>query len=261
MKDRFNKMFDSIKVSKKLDEKIYNNTIYKKNTKISYERKLLKPLLIILIVFLSFGVGVIAKDYIQNYYFKTNISNKDTEDSTIDLNLNGKVKIIQKSNFSCKKNITHQEIEEGLNIKLLKFKNFNKDDYNCESTLDKEGNIKVVKLQNDDNFSEYDLNNKELRKKKYLQIDINFMTQYANSEDEQEFQNINIIKGPSKFKEFIETYHIEKLNLDVNIVKWSTNDNWPQTFCYFVYDNVYYNIQGYNLSYDELIDILNNLLV
>ena len=257
MKNKFNNLFQDIKVSKELDNNIYNKTIYKKGIPRIY---IIKPIIVILFVFIFLGVGVMAKDYIENYIFQTHISKSKGEDSTIDLNLNGKVKIEQNSSFICKDDITHQEIEKKLNIKLLKFKHFNKYDYNiCDSTLDNKGNIRILKLQNDDNFSEYDLNNKELRDKKYLQIDITFMTQYANNKDEQEFQNISIIKGPSKFTEFIETYHIKKINLDVNIVKWSTNKYWPQTFCYFVYNDIFYNIQGYNISYDELIDILNNL--
>ena len=255
MKNKFNNFFKDIKVSKELDEKIYNNTIYKKELSKGY---ILKPVIVILILFIFLGVGVMAKEYIEDYIFQMKDTEKLGKDTIFDLELNGKLNV--NSNFNCKNNITHEELEDGLNIKLLKFNSFNKDTYNiCELTLDNNKNIRTVKLQNDDNYSEYDMNNEETRKKKYLQVDINFMTQYATKNDEKDFKNISILKGTSSVSKFLETYHIEKLNLDVNIIKWSESKYWPQTFCTFVYNNIFYNIQGYNVSKDELIDILNNV--
>ena len=98
MKNRFNKMFDSVEVSKELDERILNKTIYKKNSNF-FKPKILKFATIILAVCIFFGVGVVAKDYIMDFVFHKNILESEKDDSQIYLELNGKVEINENNNL------------------------------------------------------------------------------------------------------------------------------------------------------------------
>ena len=254
MKNKFNDLFKDIKVSKEIDEKIYNKTIYKKEIPRIY---ILKPIQVILFIFIFLGVGVMAKDYIMDSVFHKNIIENEKDDSQIYLELNGKVHIKENNNFICNNEYTQEELEKTLGIKLLNIKYYNSNKYiNCEIKTTDNNKIRTVKINRDDNYSKS--TDKEKGNNKFLSVTIKFMTQYALNEDEEEFSELNVIKGPKKFENFTNLIHLNNLDVDAYIIKWHESKNHSFNSVHFVYNNILYFIQGYNISYDELLDILNN---
>lgn len=258
-RDKIKSIYNNILVSEELDNKILNETIYKEKFN---NKKLILKYAIIFIVFASFTtIGVVAKDYIKEFII--NWVDDGSGGASVSIDMEGKVLVAKDNNLICNKDLTIQDVEEGLKIKLLKTNFYNKDTFDkCSIKKDKKGNIKRVAIENDDNFHvDFAKEQKVDRNKKYLNLKIEFMTNYADNIDEEYFKEYLMLKGSKKgLEDITEEYYIENLNIKANIVIWlSEETGWPNTFCFFIYNNVIYNIEGLNITKTELIDILENL--
>ena len=183
MRDKIIEMFDNIKVPNDFDNRIYNNTIYKNNNnnKICIKKKILKPSIAIILITLFLSVGVMAKDYIKNYVFNIEKSDKKVQTT---YSLNGFVEV--NNNFECSDELTLAHAYEKLGINALNFGEYNdlKIDY-CEILRDKENNIRKVVLKTPRIFSK-----EGLKLPKNLFVSLEFLTKYATNDDIQKMQNV-----------------------------------------------------------------------
>ena len=253
MKD---KKFDNLKnihTSLELDQRIFENTIYKNKTK-----KVLKLNYISLVVLLMvlFSGVVIAKNTINPILKRIKV--KDNLEKLV-INIDNQKKLPEKSDLICKNNISLQEIEEQLGIDLLDFdKNISFS--NCEVNKDENNKIRTVSLYSSNNYL-YDfisdtLNNTNTHSnKKYLNLGIKFMSDKATEEDKDDFKNMTLFteegKNLDKLENKIENYHLNNLNTDVIII-----DN---VLGYFVYDDVLYYYSAINYTNSEVINMLENI--
>ncbi len=248
--------FKNFQVSKDLDNKIYENTIYKKD---KIEKKyFLKPrhYVTIGLILIILSLGIITSAAIKGFILK-NFDKEYMNMTTI--TLTGKVKIDKNHDFDCYNNISLSNIENKLGIKLLDFTTFNKQNYDtCEFVTNDKGNVRRVLLENKDTFDNY--KNIDLYSHRYLDVKIEFMTQYANEDDEEYFKDIGSFGTSTDggVEKWQVNYFVAKLGINAAIFPFTTHF-WPQTECYFVYNNVYYHIKGYDVSVEQMKEILDNI--
>ena len=253
MRDKIIEMFDNIKVPNDFDNRIYNNTIYKNNNnnKICIKKKILKPSIAIILITLFLSVGVMAKDYIKNYVFNIEKSDKKVQTT---YSLNGFVEV--NNNFECSDELTLAHAYEKLGINALNFGEYNdlKIDY-CEILRDKENNIRKVVLKTPRIFSK-----EGLKLPKNLFVSLEFLTKYATNDDIQKMQNVKWVSISTNdegisLEKYIENYHINSLNIDSSmlyITKYKGRN-------IFNYNNVLYQMETRNIFKEDFINILENL--
>ena len=271
--EKVKKFFERIEVSSELEQKILLNTINKESEK-KYKIRLLPKFLVAgaIIVLMLTTATVMASEHIKSYIFtKKNISDQ----RSMSLSVFGRVELKKNMDFACKENLTKIEVESALGINLLSNPKYETTSYfnHCDIKTTSNGKIRTVKLTNDGNiqriktkievinpsdFLSYDLIDDS---NKYLEYEVSFMTNYATKEDEENFQNLYEVGGHEDgFDDLIDDYKIESLGgVDTKIILWLTGRRWSITFCYFVYNNVVYQLQGYGMNKSEMIEIIENL--
>lgn len=285
MKNKLEKVFENIHASQNIDEKIMNKTIYN-STKMHIPKYAIITILLATLIGFSFGVAKIS-EYVINIYTKSSDDGTFKHGSEkLTLSMTKKVKIKKRSELSCEDALNYYNIENNLGINLINYNPINKyEQEKCEIYKDEKSNIRRVKIYYNDEYTsdlvnQYNNKDNSFNNKKYLSLIIEFMTNYATHEDEDYFKEKTIIKMNNVIygsksnsdsdksrieEELLEDYHITKLNIDAKIVNWYGNNskiekvNKASTFCFFVYDGVYYSFMGYNMSKDEFINILENL--
>lgn len=245
--------FDDIHVSKELDERILNNTIYKKKINHKY-----KYAILIIVLLSCVTTVVLAQEYIRTYYTNKVIDDKGYH--SLIISLIGKVKIAEHSDIPYENNFTINDIEESLNIKLLNVKGVNKSTFDFkELKKDDNGEIRLVKLYNRDNYFDDVLENGDNHHNPYLYIKISFMTNYANEEDEEEFKNIDIFSSPQEelVEKYASVYHLKNLDVDVQVF----DGDIPIISAAFVYENVVYQFVAMNMKREEVINTLESIKI
>ncbi len=248
MKNKFNNFFKDINVSKELDKKIYNNTIYQKEES---KRYILKPVIVILILFIFLGVGVMAKDYIKEFVF--NIKKSDNNIQTT-YSLNGFVEV--NNDFECSDDLTLMLVHEKLGIEVLDFGEFNnlKIDY-CEILRDDNNNIRKVILKTPRIFSK-----EQYMLPKNLFVSLEFLTKYATKEDIKEMQNvkwvsITTLNESKDLEKYIENYHIKSLDTNSSLMYLTKY----RGINIFNYNNVIYQMETRHIFKEDFINFLENL--
>ena len=253
MKDKKN--IKNIHTSKELDNRIFENTIYKNKDKKVFKLNYIS-LGVILMVFLS-GV-VIAKNTINPLLKRIKVQD-NLESLTI--SVDNQKELPEKSDLVCNKNINLKDVQEQLGIDLLDFDKISNITFSdCEVVKDENGKIRTVSLYFSNDYL-YDfisdtLNNTNNQKdKKYFNLGIKFMSDKALEEDKEKFKNIVLLTGEEDVLDNTETrienYHINSLNTDAIILE--------NNIAYFVYDDVLYYYAVVNYTNSEMINILENI--
>ncbi len=253
MKDKKN--IKNIHTSKELDNRIFENTIYKNKDKKVFKLNYIS-LGVILMLFLS--GAVIAKNTI-NPLLKRIKAQDNLKSLTI--SVDNQKELPEKSDLVCNKNINLKDVQEQLGIELLDFDKISNITFsNCEVVKDENGKIRTVSLYSSNDYI-YDfisdiLNNTNNQKdKKYFNLGIKFMSDKALEEDKEKFKNIVLLTGEEDVLDNTETrienYHINSLNTDAIILE--------NNIAYFVYDDVLYYYAVVNYTNSEMINILENI--
>lgn len=270
-RDKIKSIYNNILVSEELDNKILNETIYKEKFN---NKKLILKYAIIFIVFASFTtIGVVAKDYIKEYFvsFKEDKENNKAE---LNITIKDKVKISKNGDLKCNENLTIKEIENHLGIKLLNPQFYNKDTFtkDCEIIRNIDGKIRRVKMINDDSFPTNEIYQTNKSKKRF-EMGIEFMTNYAEQDDEKYFSEKWLVKASGVMpkegiEEKIENYFIKNLKVNAIIINATRiignkyeveSPDFPINIAYFVYNGVFYSFTGQNFTTEELIQVLENI--
>lgn len=262
--NKIRKAFETIKIDdeKKLDNRILNNTINKKEKNTLFNIYKLKWLIIIclIITFIitsTFVVKAIVKSYTLN-----RTQNGDNIKTSVEVS--GKLKINSNANISCSDKIRIKDVENELNINfILNLEKFKKEFNECEIVKNKKDKIRRVYLGNDD-FYDFELENKKIEKetslswmRKKITLEVYFMTNYAEEDDINYFKNIISYEGEED--DMVFEYHSDRLDTTVQIIKFIDTEYYSQTYGFFVYNNISYLFRGYNVDKQEMIDLIESL--
>lgn len=275
MNDKYNSLYDKIKPSKELDEKVFAQTIkkqiispkpkfvVKKFPKLAY-------LAIILISVLSLGIGVaFAKEYINKYILNKNFDENGAYQQYIEVT--EKLKVNQSDKITCDNISTLSELGEALNVNFA----FDVSKYNdkidsCEINTNVNGKIESVRITMDKfvDFSEY---NKQLENaEKYsnniydydrwgfkrLSLVVKFMTTEASPETEEDFSKSARLTGNTP----VETHEFYISNLDTTgyWFQFKRFDSRYHVGTFFAKDGIVYAMTVYNVPPTEIVEIVNN---
>ena len=268
------KFFNELKTTENLKQKIISQTIDKKTeSQLKFKRfpKLAYSLVIIgLISFISCTV-VFAATYIHTYV----LSIRKDKDGTIHQSIVVKepVNIKDIDNFSCEKGKALEEIEDTLEIKFVNNAKYNSIIDKCDTQKNDIGKTESISLYIYDYVdyskenskikgydSDYDNNVSGYLNGKHIGLTISFMTINASDEVKEKFANLNYVETGFK----METKEI--IFDDINVLAHYYEPIRPgsgrfTTYVVFVHNNIVYTFQGYRVSVEEIIKVINKLKV
>ena len=250
MKNKIKDSYNSLEISKEIENNILNKTIYKKE-KFNY-KKLGYSIGIFLLVFTISATLVNAKQIVE--IFKNWSTGVEFEDGT-------KVTLIENANFKeINKNaiksedpidMTHDEVENNLGFHILDYDNTSTKTIGYSTDLNEDGSIAVVRLW----WADFITNNDESWDNiKAVSVSISILNKYAEEKYVLPFFEGMDATGE---KQLDQVYDIK--NLNTKAVLYGNSWDKRRLTASFVYDNVVYEFIGRNYSKDEMIAILENL--
>lgn len=242
--------FSKIEVSKDIENKILNKTIYKvPKFKLSY---IFCSIILISIIGLSLIYTSYAIEKGKSYNtWEINHTFANNYKILVGNNLNFK-KISKKIIGSCEnrhctsyKNFNKNELENILNTHILYSNKLNQNTFNIDIGLNENDNIGKLVLSNNSIYNSIPINIR--------------LTVLGNNPDERYI--LTMQEGPSSNSDskYIETYKINKLN--INAIIYSYNEKKETNFLAieFVYKDIFYEFIGSNITKEELINFINTL--
>lgn len=242
--------FSKIEVSKDIENKILNKTIYKvPKFKLSY---IFCSIILISIIGLSLIYTSYAIEKGKSYNtWEINHTFANNYKILVGNNLNFK-KISKKIIENCEnrhctsyKNFNKNELENILNTHILYSNKLNQNTFNIDISLNENGNIGKLVLSNNSIYNSIPINIR--------------LTVLGNNSDEVYI--LTMQEGPSSNSDskYIETYKINKLN--INAIIYSYNEKMETNFLAieFVYKDIFYEFIGSNITKEELINFINTL--
>ena len=245
MNDEIKNAFSDVCVSEKLERKILNMTINKKE-KFHKKFKLAYVCSIVAICLLTVTIVYAKeiKDFFQNW------------STYIDLGDGTKVKISENNIFKDipataikteeSRLMTYQEIEKMLSLPILKFQDANTNEIYYSTLLNSDGTIGEITL-----WMPYFLKQSE---EKYISASVKILNKNA---DEGYILAFNEGIDATGNKNIKNSYKSRNLNTDIIIYM----NDWSEErlTATFVYDDILYTFIGHNISNDEMISMIETL--
>lgn len=245
--NKIKEAFNEISVSKDLEEKILNKTIYKEEKRKFKYAYVLPLILLSLGLFMSIAYAEEIKEFFENWNAKITFENgeeKNISENAIYKKIPNTLKESTKEEYSIVQ--THKGMEELLGFHLL------------SSPLSKNDKLSYITLQNlDGTIGRVDIWWPEFIEKennKKISMMISMLNEKADHGYVIAFEEgINATGG----KEYKNSYKIESLNTEVIIY----GNDWDseRLTATFVYDNVLYELIADNIKEDELVEIIMTL--
>ncbi len=268
-KEDIKKALENIKANSSLDEKVFNQTVYKKESKSWHNKIYIKVFTAVALVFLLTVTTVFAKDLIYKYVLNKKWVGEQYYQS---ISLTKPVYINDVKNYTCDNFKTLNDMENILGMKFV----FDTSKYNgeinkCEIKLNDEGYIEMVNVSVKD-FYDYSEENKEIdsqyrddftkeefyaweAKRKITEVYIEFMTQYASLKTKEEFKEIQMDSSN------VETRNYEFFAKNINTEGYynlTPSERIPLSkHAVFVNNNILYYFYANNqVSIEELLGII-----
>lgn len=263
-------IYKNVHTSKKLDKKIFDNTIYKKERHSNLNKILITTSIIVIISTISIGV-VFAdeiKETIKNYFFTTRTTVVKIDDSKQEKTTTPQlvVKDLKEVNYDAdldeirhttdnEQTISKKELEEKLGINFLTSDKLKNDKVTIYRIEKENGKISKGIFWIRDAFELEKVNNK----KSSITFGFRFLTKYSGR------SSYTILLGLTKddINRNVTTKYIDNLDTDAYffVSKKDFNDDTisNQIFVAFVYDNVGYELSATNMSVNMMIDFINTL--
>ena len=261
MKNKLEKIFENIHVSKEIDEKIMNNTIYKKNHNIFLKKSLITVsiVLVISITTISVVFAEEIKEFVKSFYVEKTIDLKKTDDMHMSvLILNNKKEINYDAEFDeyypdsfNQKTTNFSTIEKEFNINILKTDKITNKKINISGITKEDGKISSATFTV---FNAFNNNDKEYNKITY---GFSFITKYYKEEKE-----VLLGAGRKSSEKNITIIHDDKLDTDIYF--WtapniSDDEIVAAVLTHFIYDDILYELTAYNTSRNNILNIINSL--
>lgn len=267
IKRKLNDALEQIKASDELDKRVMNSTIYKEQKKMSFSKyKLAYSFCIFILVMFISSTVVLAATYIYKYVLNVRQDSEGNYEQT--LVVKEPVNINDVDNYRCSKGNSLEEIGENLGIKFMNNNKYNDIIDKCDVQINEEGKIESMSLYIYD-YVDYSKENKKIKgydddfdnnvsgylKGKHIGLTISFMTQNASNDVKEKFTNLNMVETGTE----MEIKEI-KFN-DLNIIAHSYSPIRPEknrffTYVVFVHNNIVYTFQGYRVSVEDIINVI-----
>ncbi len=268
-KENIKKALENIKASSELDEQIFKQTIYKKESKSWHNKIYIKVFSTLVLVFLLTVTTVFAKDLIYKYILNKKWVGEQYHQS---ISLTKSVYINDVKNYTCDNFKTLNDMENILGMKFV----FDTSKYNgeinkCEIKLNDEGYIEAVNVSVKD-FYDYSEENKEIdsqyrddftqdefyaweAKRKITKVYIQFMTQYASLETQEEFKEIEISSSNVETRNY--EFYAKNINTE-GYYNLTPSERIPiSKDALFVNNNILYQFYANrSVSIEELLGII-----
>lgn len=239
MNDKIKKAYNNIYVTKELENKIYNKTIYKAKNKLVY-------LSLTTTIICLFMFTIVNADKVKDYLKSWNTSVDMGDGNKISLSENNTYKEI-KDNAKREGVMDKEEVESILGFNILSIDNVYKDEMYYSYSLNEDNNtIGRVDIWYPD-FLKYSDDK-----------DINMFISILNKNADYSYV-LAFLEGldASGDKELIEEY--TSLNLNTKVIIYTNSFNKKRITATFVYDNVFYKLTGKNITIEELKEIITQL--
>ena len=249
MKNKIKTAFLNICVSDKLDMKILNMTINKKEKKYR-QLKLSYVCSIVLLIFLL-SVTVVSSKEIKKFFESWGTFIELENGTKINVSENNNFKEIPNSAIKVKQSqnrpqMTYGEIEKMLGFSILKLPKENTKEIYYGTGLNKDETIGRIDL-----WIPYFIKESEI---KYISCTVSMLNKYADEGYVLAFNDGLDVTGGKN----IENSYKSK-NLNTNVVLYTNNWSTERVTATFVYDDILYEFVGKNMSKDEMISIIDTL--
>lgn len=263
IEDIYKKYNEKIMPSEKMDNRILNNTIYKRryNSYFKYSLIVVCALLIVSITSLSIAYADELKYFVEKYFiktiktsstnspFKNNDFNFFVVTALKNVNYDAELPEVdgQRIRFEDKPIIKMNELEEKLQTQFLHFNGNQNQDVMI---------IGLEKVNNKIGSGDFDISLKT-DNKKTVGITMSFITEYTELYKEGFPIEFNTMHDSS----ITLTEHSEKLNTDIYYIVGTTNkENYETRETYnqamFVYDDVRYFIHGNRITKNLISELI-----
>lgn len=249
MENKIKNAFSDIYVSDKLDRKILNLTVNKKEKKYR-QLKLSYVCSIVLSIFLL-SVTVVSSKEIKKFFESWSTFIELENGTKINVSENNNFKEIPNSAIKVKQGenrpqMTYSEIEEMLKFSILKLPKDNTEEIYYGTGLNKDGTIGRIDL-----WIPYFIKENEI---KHISCTVSMLNKYADEGYVLAFkEGLDATGG----KNIGNSYKLK--NLNTNVVMYTNNWSTERITATFVYDDILYEFVGKNMSKDEMISIIETL--
>lgn len=255
MKNEIKNLYNSLEMSKELENNILDKTMYKKKG-FNY-KKLGVSLSIFLFVF-TISISLVYAKQIVNFFKMWSTGVEFVDGTKVTLIENASFKEINENAIKSDNPIsmTLDEVEKNLGFHILDYEHTSSKLMGYSTLLNENGNIAVASLWwggfIDNTNGQFGKDGDKTGK--VISVYISILNKDA--EDRYVYPFIEGIDATGE-KELDQVYEIKNLNAKA-VIYGNSFDNSRLTSS-FVYDNVYYQFISYNYSKEEMIDILENL--
>lgn len=263
MKRIYKETFDCVHLNPKLDEAILNKTIYNSQKKLT---KKLAIALSIFIVFIFASIGIVYAEEIAAQFKKIFVTTKIDLDNTTDsddryltelkvenikeLNTDAQFSNISFPVLDNKQTISFKDLKDNLKINVLTTNLFENKD------------VRIIKLEKNNNKisrGSFAFDNIYILDKGKISMSLEFITKYY----EKGYFMVSLGLSRNQDNEYKAVEVNEKLNSKVYF--WgsriiSNEDEKIGTLkATLIYDDIAYSFTGYNVSKNEMNNLLNDL--
>ena len=252
MNKKIKDAFNNIRVNENLESRVLNMTVYKSDNRNRRWKLSYSVMTILLIGILSIGVVYAKeiKDFINS--FSTNINVENNESIKLSNNINFK----NISNNALKiendnsKQMTFSEVEDNLGFKILKLKDNSANEIYYSAGLN--DNKKIGRI---DLWIPYFIKEND---SKYVSASLSMLNVGADIKYIEAFKEGLDASGS---KNNFEEYYSEKLNTKIIMYIYSSDSDNLYLKTTFIYDDILYILTSKNMTRNELVNYINELVL